>query len=94
MNDHLLYLTLARLAFWNSFEVGVLEDNGAKIYTLVIKFPTGTVAKRIPARMMQGIWNKIEIDPKELPENPREMERRLKLIVYGSLVRTIHTMKF
>jgi hypothetical protein len=94
MNDHLLYLALARLAFWNNFEVGVLEGNGAKFYTLVVKFPTGTIAKRIPARMMEGVWNQITVDPKELPENQKEMERRMRLIVYGSLVRTIHTMKF
>lgn len=94
MNDTLLYLALARLAFWNNFEVGVLEGNGSKFYTLVVKFPTGTIAKRIPARMMQGIWNQITVELDELPENPKEMERRIKMIIYGSLVRTIHTMKF
>ena len=92
LND-MEFLALARLASWLDFPVGVLEEEGTKIFTLVIDFPTGAVSKRIPKLHMYGVWHHMpNFDRRTLPKTEQETIDRLQRIIFGVLGRTIHTI--
>lgn len=96
-NLRLLFMAFARLAQWQEFPVGVLEEDVPenKNFTLVVSFPEkiGAVMCRIPRSEMIGLWRKMPEGYMPVPVESATGLHVLRQIIFATITKTIHTIE-